>query len=150
MKSMFVKEVQAYYSSLILSYLHMVLEKKSTTHKFLSFQNKNLVSHLDNFHIVNVCTHPTDKASSAIHMASSLLDFQPIVAVPRPANSTTMHGATYVQTNGQYVLCRGGIIIIVKEFVFAVFVELTLYLSQSIAGGRQGSNACTIYITATG
>ena len=37
MTSMFEK-IKAYYRSLISSYLHMVLEKKSTTLKFLSFQ----------------------------------------------------------------------------------------------------------------
>ena len=36
MTSMFEK-VQAHYSSLILSYLHVVLEKKSTTHNFFLF-----------------------------------------------------------------------------------------------------------------
>ena len=38
MISMFEKEVKAYYRSVISSYLHMALEKKSTTYKFLSFQ----------------------------------------------------------------------------------------------------------------
>ena len=37
-KVMFEK-IKAYYSSLILGYLHMVLKKKSTTRKFLSFQS---------------------------------------------------------------------------------------------------------------
>ena len=70
----FEKEVKAYHSSLMLSYLHMVLKKKSTTHKFLSLQNENLVIHLlDDFHIVNVHTHLMAKASSAIHTAPSLL-----------------------------------------------------------------------------
>ena len=36
---------------------------------------------IDYFHIINVPTKPTDKASSAIHMASSLLhvDIQPAI-----------------------------------------------------------------------
>ena len=38
MASMFEKELKTYYRSLNLSCLHMVLEEKSTAHKFLSFQ----------------------------------------------------------------------------------------------------------------
>lgn len=100
----------------------MFLEKKSNACLFF-FQNKNLIIHLlDDFHIVNVCTHPTDKASSAIHMASSLLDIQPVSAVPRPENSTTIHSTTYVKIKGHSVLCRGGI---VKELIAE---EMTLLL----------------------
>ena len=38
MASMFEKELKTYYWRLNLSCLHMVLEEKSTAHKFLSFQ----------------------------------------------------------------------------------------------------------------
>ena len=41
MTSMFEKELRAYYGSLTcLTCLHIVLEEKSTTYKFLSFQYK--------------------------------------------------------------------------------------------------------------
>ena len=36
--SMFEKELKAYYFSLDLSCLHIVLDQKSTAHKFVSFQ----------------------------------------------------------------------------------------------------------------
>ena len=44
---------------------------------FCSFKTKKLIIHLlDDFHIVNVFVHPSKKASSTIHMASSLHDIQ--------------------------------------------------------------------------
>ena len=55
--------------------------------------------HLINyFHITNVPTKPTDKASSAIHMASSLLhvDIQPAIVVAHPVNGATIHSITYI------------------------------------------------------
>ena len=75
----------------------------------MSFQNKKLMIHvLDDFHVSTVLGHPTDRASSAIHMASSLLDIQPTTAaVPRPNNATCIHNTTFVRKNGQDVLCRG-------------------------------------------
>ena len=60
---------------------------------------KKLVMHLiDYFHITNVPTKPTDKASSAIHMASSLLhvDIQPAIVVAHPVNGATIHSITCI------------------------------------------------------
>ena len=90
---------------------------------FFVFQNKKLIIHLlDDFHVINVHGHPTDRASSAIHMASSLLDIQPTAAaVPRPNNTTCIHSTTFVRKNGQDVLCRGGI---VKTFVISEMTDL--------------------------
>lgn len=53
---------------------------------------------IDYFHIINVPTKPTDKASSAIHMASSLLhvDIQPAIVVAHPVNGATIHSITYI------------------------------------------------------
>ena len=94
---------------------------------FFSIQNKNLIIHLrDNFHIVNVCTDPTEKASFAIHMVSSLLDIQPVSAVRRPENPTTIQSTTYVKIKGHSVLFRGGI---VKELIAE---EMTLLLTKLI------------------
>lgn len=66
---------------------------------FFSRLTKKLVMHLINyFHITNVPTKPTDKASSAIHMASSLLhvDFQPAIVVAHPVNGATIHSITFI------------------------------------------------------
>ena len=63
------------------------------------FQTKKLVMHLiDYFHITNVPTKPTDKASSVIHMASSLLhvDIQPAIVVAHPVNGATILSITYI------------------------------------------------------
>ena len=89
----------------------------------MSFQNKNLIIHLlDDFHVINVLGQPTNKTSTALHMASSLLDIQPtVVAVSRPKNTTRIHNTTYVTKNGQDVLCRGGI---VKTFVLSEMTDL--------------------------
>ena len=47
------------------------------------FQTKKFVIHLiDDFHVRNVHTKPTDKANAAIHMASSL----PAIAVAHPVD----------------------------------------------------------------
>lgn len=53
---------------------------------------------IDYFHITNVPTKPTDKASSAIHMASSLLrvDIQPAIVVAHPVNGATIHSITCI------------------------------------------------------
>ncbi|KAJ7359061.1 hypothetical protein OS493_019973 [Desmophyllum pertusum] len=92
-------------------------------------KNKKLIIHLlDDFHIVNVLGQPTDKASSAIHMASSLLDIQSTAAVPRPNNVTTMHSTCYVTRNGQEVLCRGGI---VKTFIVAEMTDLLTHYQDT-------------------
>ena len=106
MTSLFGKAVKAYYSSLILSYCIFTWFWKRNQRQinfFLFRLNKNLLIHLlDDFHIGNVGTYPIDKASSAIHRASSLQDIQPKAAVPRPVHSTRIHSATYVQTrNGE-------------------------------------------------
>ena len=45
-----------------------------------------------------------------IHMASSLLDIQPIAAEARPVNATAIHSTTFITKNGQNVHCRGGIV----------------------------------------
>ena len=47
------------------------------------FRPKKLVIHLiDDFHVMNVPTKPTDKANVAIHMASS----HPAIAVGHPVD----------------------------------------------------------------
>ena len=47
------------------------------------FKTKKLVIHLiDDFHVMNMPTKPTDKANVAIHMASSL----PAIAVAHPVD----------------------------------------------------------------
>ncbi|XP_078363863.1 uncharacterized protein LOC144648103 [Oculina patagonica] len=85
-------------------------------------KNKKLVIHLlDDFHVINVLVQPTNKASSAIHMASSLLDIQPSAAVARPVNVAAIHSTTHVRKNGQNVQCRGGI---VKTLVVAEMADL--------------------------
>ena len=64
------------------------------------FQTKKLVMHLiDDFHITNVPTKPTDKASSAIHMASSLphVDIQPAIVVAHPVDGATIHSITCIK-----------------------------------------------------
>ena len=49
------------------------------------FQTKKLFIHLiDDFHVINVPTKPTDKANAAIHMASSL----PAIAAAHPVDGT--------------------------------------------------------------
>ena len=55
---------------------------------------------IDYFHITNVPTKPTDKSSSAIHMASSLLhvDIQPAIysSYAHPVNGATIHSITCI------------------------------------------------------
>ena len=66
---------------------------------FFFFQTKKLIMHLiDYFHITNVPTEPTDKASSVIHMAPSLLhvDIQPAIVVAHPVNGATIHSITCI------------------------------------------------------
>ena len=47
------------------------------------FKTKKLVIHLiDDFHVMNMPTKPTDKVNVAIHMASSL----PAIAVAHPVD----------------------------------------------------------------
>ena len=49
--------------------------------KLIFFKTKKLVIHLiDDFHVMNIPTKPTDKVNVAIHMASSL----PAIAVAHP------------------------------------------------------------------
>ena len=55
----------------------MLKYKQSMKWLFFFFQTKKLVIHLiDDFHVMNVPTKPTDKTNAAIHMASSL----PVIA----------------------------------------------------------------------
>ena len=92
---------------------------------FFFFQTKKLIIHLiDDFHVINVPTTPNDKASSAIHMASSLLDIQPAMAVAHPVDGATIHSTTYIKKNGQNVICRGGIL---KTYIVA---EMTVLLEK--------------------
>ena len=53
---------------------------------------------IDYFHITNVPTKPTDKASSVIHMASSLLHvyIQLAIEVAHPVNGATIHSITCI------------------------------------------------------
>ena len=84
---------------------------------------------LDDFHVINVLGHPTDRASSAIHMASSLLDIQPTTAaVPHPNNAMCIHSTTFVRKNGRMFSVDGGI---VKTFVVSEMIDLLKnYLSM--------------------
>lgn len=96
-------------SNIISPQLHR--ESQQLLNKYILLQLECLIIYLlDDFHNIHGIRVPTGvKMSKVAHMASLMIDIQPLVPAVRPPHTAPTHRPTTMEQGGQRCICPGGI-----------------------------------------